>query len=107
MSIFCNATLVPIMDIFESLRLLVGGWDKKVFSELYLDIWISGHLVIWISGHFDIWISGYLDIGYLDIWISGYLDIGYLDIFEYLRISLNICGWRFGVGGIRKCGWRR
>ena len=89
MSIFCNATLVPIMDIFESLRLLLGGWDKKVFSELYLDIWISRHLVIWISGH-------------LDIWISGHLDIGYLDIFEYLRISLNICGWRFGVGWDQK-----
>ena len=97
------------MDIFESLRLLLGGWDKKVFSELiwtsgYQDIWLSGYLDIWISGH---WISGYLRVsediveylwmeiwggwdqksisklGYLDIWRSDIRPYGYPDIQTY------------------------
>ena len=45
--------------------------DQK--SNCYLGICKSVHLYIWITV--------------------------YLDIFEYLRISLNICGWRCGVGG--------
>ena len=101
------------MSWIVSLFFNFDGWLWAFFAMRHLfQLWISLSLwdYCWVAGirkYFlsYIWTSGYQDIwlsGYLDIWISGYLDIGYLDIFEYLRISLNICGWRFGVGWDQK-----